>query len=346
MKVKYKRLLWISIGISLVALIIVIALTINEETIANLQQVNGWFLFIAFSLHLLAIVFWGFRIMFMSKSLGYRIPLFHCVNMAAAGQLLASITLSSIGGEPIRVHELYKANVPIADATAIVLVERLLEAVLLVFGVIFGMTAFSIIYNGQVNSLLITLGWCGTAFFTAILVVLILILRKPDNVKRWGTKLIGLFTKKLKEERREKITNAILNGIDQFYTTFRYFGTKARWGLFVGFGFSLLFWTCEYLIASVIMVGLGFEPNILLSIVFQLIIAVILMIPCTPGSTGIAEAAYFGFYSLLGLGSMIGPFVVILRLVLYYSNLILGFAASFIIVKREARLEKVIKDAE
>jgi len=344
MEPKYKKLLWISIGLSLVALLIVIIVTFDENTIANLMQLNGWFLALAFGLHLLAIVFWGFRILFLSKSLGYRVPIKHCVNMAAAGQLLAAITPSSIGGEPIRVHELYKANVPVADATAIVLVERLLEAVLLVLGVIFGMTAFSLIYNGTVDSVLIILGWCGTGFFTAILVVLIFIMRKPDNVKRWGTKLVGLFTKKMKDERREKINASLVTGIDQFYTTFRYFGTKARWGLVVGFIFSLLFWACEYAIASVIMVGLGFPPNVLLSIVFQLIIAVILMIPSTPGSTGIAEGVYCAFYSLLGMGSMVGPFVVLLRLILYYSNLIIGFAASFLIVKREARMEKVIHD--
>ena len=47
---------------------------------------------------------------------------------------------------------------------------------------------------------------------------------------------------------------------------------------------------------------------------------------------------------MLGLGNMLGPFVVLLRLVLYYSNLIIGFIASFIIVKREARMEKVVAD--
>lgn len=344
MEAKYKKLLWISIGFSLLALLIVMLLTFDETTIDKLLQVNPVFLLFAFGMHLLAIFFWGCRIMFLSRSLGYRVPLRHCVNMAAAGQLMASITPSSIGGEPIRVHELYKAKIPLADSTAIVLVERLLEAVLLVLGVIFGMTAFSLIYNtGEVDSTLITLGWCGTAFFTAILVVLILIMRKPDNVKRWGSKLVSFFTKKMKPDKQEKLLTGMTSGIDQFYTTFRHFGGKARWGLGVGFIFSLLFWSCEFSIASIIMVGLGFPPNLLLSVVFQLIIAVILMIPCTPGSTGVAEAVYCAFYSLLGLGTMLGPFVVILRLILYYSNLIIGFVASFIIVKREARLKEVVE---
>ena len=346
MEAKYRKLLWIAIGISLVALLVVILLTFDENTIDNLSRLNGWCLLGAFGLHLLAIVFWGARILFLCRSLGYKVPLRHCINMAAAGQLIAAITPSSVGGEPVRVHELYKAKLPLADATAVVLVERLLEAVLLVLGVIIGMSAFSIIYsNGEVDGALIAAGWAGCGFFTAILVVLILIMRKPANVKRWGIKIAGLFTKKMKPEKQEKVKDGFVNGVDQFYGTFRHFAGKARWGLAVGFVFSLLFWGCEFSIASVIMVGLGFEPNILLSVVFQLIIAVILMIPATPGSTGLAEAAYGGFYSLLGLGNMLGPFVVLLRLVLYYSNLIIGFAASFIIVRREAGLKEVIPSA-
>ncbi|MDO5846541.1 MAG: flippase-like domain-containing protein, partial [Methanocorpusculum sp.] len=85
---------------------------------------------------------------------------------------------------------------------------------------------------------------------------------------------------------------------------------------------------------------------ILLSVVFQLIIAVILMIPLTPGSAGLAELCYAGFYSLIIPASVVGLFVVLQRLILYYSNLIIGFIASFLIVKREARNEAVITSDE
>ena len=348
MDAKYKKLLWISIGLSLGIMLLVILFTFDEETVVALKNFDYRFLLIAFGLHLLAIVFWGLRIVVLYKSLGYRVPLQHSINMAAAGQLLAAISPSNIGGEPVRVHELYKAKVPLADATAVVLVERLLEAVLLVLGVIGGMTAFSLVYrNGEIPSGLITAAWIGTAFFVAILLVLVLIMRKPDTVKRWGGAILGFVGKKMKAERREKLQSDMEGGIDQFYGTFRHFaGKDGRIGLFLGLLLSLAFWTCEYSIASVIMMGMGYEPHILLSIIFQLIIAVILMIPLTPGSTGIAELCYAGFYSLILPSSVIGLFVVLLRAILYYSNLVLGFIASFIIVKREAKNATVTLDDE
>ncbi|MDO5846020.1 MAG: lysylphosphatidylglycerol synthase transmembrane domain-containing protein, partial [Methanocorpusculum sp.] len=250
MDARHKKLFWISIGLSLGILLLVIIFTFDEGTIDALKNLNIWYLLLAFGLHLLAIVFWGLRIVFLSRSLGYKVPLRHCINMAAAGQLLASITPSSIGGEPIRIHELYKAKIPVADATAIVLVERLLEAVLLVLGVIVGMSAFSLIYqNGEVAPELITAGWLGTAFFAAILIVLVLVMRKPETVKRWGLKIAGIFSKKFSEAKRAKLQTDVVTGIDQFYGTFRHFAGKARWGLAAGFVLSLAFWACEYAIA-------------------------------------------------------------------------------------------------
>lgn len=344
MDAKYKKLLWMSIGLSLGIMLLVILFTFDEETVVALKNFDYRFLLLAFGLHLLAIVFWGMRIVVLCKSLGYRVPLRHCLNMAAAGQLLAAITPSNIGGEPVRVHELYKAKVPLADSTAVVLVERLLEAVLLVLGVIGGMGAFSIVYrNGEIPSEMITAAWIGTAFFVAVLLVLILIMRKPELVKKWGVGILGFIGRKMKSERVAKLETDLSAGIDQFYGTLRHFaGKDGRIGLFLALLLSLAFWTCEYAIASVIMMGLGYEPHILLSIIFQMIIAVILMVPLTPGSTGVAELCYAGFYSLILPTAVIGLFVVLLRAILYYSNLLIGFIATFIIVKREAKNETVV----
>jgi uncharacterized protein (TIRG00374 family) len=265
--------------------------------------------------------------------------------MVCAGQLIAAITPSQVGGEPVRIHELYKADVPVADATAVVLIERLMEAVLMVLGVIFAMGLFSFVYNnGEIPEGLIIIAWCGTAFFVGLLVILVAIMRKPALIKKIALKIGGLFMKKMNPEKVEKITGQILEGVDQFYNTFRLFAGKAKWGLLIGFLLTFGLWACEYSVASIILMGLGYPPNVLLSIVFQLIIAVIMMVPLTPGAAGIAELAYAGFYSLIIPSSVVGLFVILLRMILYYSNILIGFIASFLIVKREAANKKVLSE--
>jgi uncharacterized protein (TIRG00374 family) len=343
MDAKQKKLLWGSIGLSMIILILVMAMTFDEDTITALLNLNLWYLLLAIGLHLLAMGIWATRIRVMCRSLGYRIPFFHCLNMVCAGQLVASITPSQIGGEPVRIHELYKAEMPVADATAVTIVERLLEAVLLVLGVIIGMGLFSYLYAGSpdIPEGLIIGAWMATALFLILLVALTVCLAKPQFIRRIVFWFAGFFTRKWDRGRIAKLTGQIDEGIDRLYTTFRLFAGKARTGLVLGFLLTIAFWACEYAIASVIMMGLGYPPNILLSVIFQLIIAVIMMFPTTPGSAGIAEASYAVFYALILPSSVLGLFVLLQRLILYYSNIVIGLIASFRIVKREAANEPV-----
>lgn len=342
MDAKQKKWLWISIGLSMVILLVVMILTFNENTVESLKNLNSWFLMFAFCLHMIAMCVWALRIQVMCKSLGYLVPLQHCLNMVCAGQLIASITPSQIGGEPVRIHELYKAKMPIADATAVVLVERLMEAVLLVLGVIVGMGLFSIVYsNGEVPEMVITAAWIGTGFFVALLIILVVLLSRPQLIRKIIFKIAGYFTKKWDSERIAKLTVQINEEIDRLYLTFKMFAGKAKIGLVIGFLLTIVFWACEYAIASITMLGLGYAPNLLLSIVFQLIIAVILMVPTTPGGAGVAEISYAAFFSLILPSAVVGVFVILLRLMLYYSNILIGFIASFLIVKREAANETI-----
>lgn len=234
---------------------------------------------------------------------------------------------------------------PVADATAVVLIERLLEAVLLVLGVIIGMGLFSIVYNnGEIPEMLITAAWFGTGFFVLRLTLLAGLLSRPKLIRKIVMKVAGFFTKKWDSKRILKLTTEIDESIDRLYLTFELFAGRARIGLVLGFLLTAAFWVCEYAIASVIMMGLGYPPNILLSLVFQLIIAVILMFPTTPGGAGVAEISYAAFYSLILPSSVVGVFVILLCLILYYSNILIGFIASFRIVRREASNEIVELD--
>ncbi|HJJ96511.1 MAG TPA: flippase-like domain-containing protein [Methanocorpusculum sp.] len=347
MDTKQKKWLWISIGLSMVILLAVMVLTFNENTIESLKNLNPWFLLLAFCLHMAAMCVWALRIRVMCRSLGYLVPLRHCLNMVCAGQLIASITPSQVGGEPVRIHELYKAKMPVADATAVVLVERLMEAVLLVLGVIVGMGLFSIVYsNGEVPEMVITAAWIGTGFFVVLLVILAVLLSRPQLIRKIVFKIAGFFTKKWDSERIAKLTAQIDEAIDRLYLTFEMFAGRAKMGLVLGFLLTIVFWACEYAIASVIMIGLGYPPNFLLSLVFQLIIALILMVPSTPGGAGVAEISYAAFYSLILPSAVVGVFVVLLRLILYYANLLIGFIASFRIVKREAANQRVELEEE
>ena len=328
--------IYISVGFSLVVLIIILALTINENTLTYLQEINPIFLLLAFLTHVLTMCFWAMRVKMMSGSLGYRIGFFYSLNLVFANLLASAITPAQAGGEPVRIHELYKADVPLGDATAIVIMERVLDGIALA-----GLAAFSMIVLtdqwkslGAVSEAMVFITWI---FVVGCLFLFYLAIRRPDVVKQVVKRCTLWLTRKWESGRVEALVTRADKEIDNFQGATIRFVRTAKGGLAWGMLFTLLYWVSEIITASLILVGLGQPPLILESFVIQLILAILMMMPLTPGSSGIAEVGATSMYALFIPASIVGIFVVIWRIVLYYFNIALGILSSIIIVRREAR---------
>jgi len=336
MDTSQRKWLFISVGFSLLVLVIILFFTINENTLTYLKEINPLFLLLAFMTHLLTMCFWAWRIQKMSGSLGYRIGFFYSLNLVFANLLAAAVTPAQAGGEPVRIHELYKADVPLGDATAIVIMERVLDGIALA-----GLAAFSMIVLtdqwkslGTVSEIMVFVTWI---FVAGCIFLFYLAIRRPDVVKRVVSQCTLFLTKKWENKRVESLLVRADKEIDNFQSTTIRFVHTAKGGLLWGMLFTLLYWVSEIITASLILVGLGQPPLILESFVIQLILAILMMMPLTPGSSGIAEVGATSMYALFIPASIVGIFVVIWRIVLYYFNIALGILSSLIIVRREAR---------
>lgn len=335
MEKSQKKWLYISIGFSLAVLIIILYLTINENTFQYIQKINPWFLLLAFLTHILTMCFWALRVQKMSSSLGYRIGFFYSLNLVFANLLAAAITPAQAGGEPVRIHELYKAKVPLGDATAIVIMERVLDGIVLAGLAAFAMFALTDQWKslGAISDIMVYITWI---FVAGCLALFYLAIRRPDVVKRVARRVACYFTKKWEKAQVDEVLERIASEIDNFNKAVIKFVRTAKSGLGWGLLFTLLYWTSEIVTASLILVGLGQPPLILESFVIQLILAILMMLPLTPGSSGIAEVGATSMYALFIPAGIVGIFVVIWRIVLYYFNIALGILSSLIIVRREA----------
>jgi uncharacterized protein (TIRG00374 family) len=328
--------LYISIGFSLLVLVIILFLTINENTIKYIREINPLFLLLAFLTHIMTMCFWAWRVQKMSGSLGYRIGFFYCLNLVFANLLAAAITPAQAGGEPVRVHELYRANVPIGDATAVVIMERALDGIALAALAAFAMIVLSDQWKslGAISEVMVYITWI---FVSGSLFLFYLAIRRPDVVKKVVHRISRFFTRTWETPRVEKLVARADKEIDNFNEAVIKFVKSAKGGILWGMLFTLLYWLSEILTASLILVGLGQSPLFLESFVIQLILAILMMLPLTPGSSGIAEAGAYSMYSMFIPASIVGIFVVIWRVVLYYFNIALGILSSIIIVRREAQ---------
>lgn len=330
-----RKWLFISIGFSLVVLVVILFLTINEKTVTYLQEINLWFLLLAFMTHVLTMCFWAWRVQKMTGSLGYRIGFFYSLNLVFANLLAAAITPAQAGGEPVRIHELYKADVPLGDATAIVIMERVLDGIALAALAAFSMIVLTDQWKslGAVSEVMVYVTWI---FVAGCLFLFYLAVRRPDTVKRVVNRCTLFLTKTWESKRVEKLITRADKEIDNFQGATIRFVHTAKGGLLWGMLFTMLYWVSEIITASLILVGLGQPPLILESFVIQLILAILMMMPLTPGSSGIAEVGATTMYALFIPASIVGIFVVIWRVVLYYFNIALGILSSLIIVRREA----------
>lgn len=341
MNQEHKKWIWISIGLSTFFLIGLLYFTFDESTIVALKNLSPFIILLALTVHVIALICWALRIKVMAYSLGYHVGLFHCINLVFANLFLAAITPSQAGGEPVRVHELYRANVKLGDATAIVIMERVLD------GIIFGLggaitlfllgTAWKEVSLPPLVNTVIYLTW---AVVTIGVVLFALSVRNPLILKRLMRTISGFLTKKWEMARVERFMERVDREVDNFHFSLSKFIGMGKFGLFLGLIFTAIFWFLEFIIASILLVGLGQEPYFLESIVSQLIIAIIMMIPLTPGGAGVAEISISSIYGLFISTSVIGVFVLLWRIILYYFNIGIGLVSGLIIVRREVESER------
>lgn len=330
---------WLLVSLSFSALVMagVLYFTVDESTIGYLSRINPYYLVLAVLLHLLSVGFWALRIQKMSASLGYRVRLTHCLNLVLANMLVAAVTPSQAGGEPVRVHELYRAGVPVGDATAVVIMERILD------GIILGaLGAFAMLFLGNYWSSLAS-GFSGLSalmyaawiFVTLFVLIFVYSVKNPDHLKRALKGISRWIDRRWHLKRFESLLETIDREVDNFNRGLVKFVNHGKSGLVWGMFFTLLFWVSEFVVASMLLVGLGQPPYFIESFVVQLVIAIIMMIPLTPGGSGVAEIGATSLYSLFVPSAIVGVFVLLWRLIFYYLNILLGVLSSLIIVRRE-----------
>ena len=281
----------LSILFSLTVIVIVFITTFNEETIRYILQFNVFFLLLAVVFRLIALCFWGLRIQMMSDSLGYRVSLRHCVNMVLAGLLAGTITPGQAGGEPVRVHEPYRSGLKLGDAAAVVIMERVLDGIILtIMGAVLMilMTSFFWSMFSPALIVLIIIAWI---IMISFLVIPVLAIRYPDWTKKVLMRLVSWGVPKFSwwASSHDLIIERADNEINNLFSSMSRFAGNARIGLMKGGIMTLCFWVVEFLVASVILMGLGLAPYVVESFFFQIVIAIINMIPLTPGSSGITE---------------------------------------------------------
>jgi uncharacterized protein (TIRG00374 family) len=157
-------------------------------------------------------------------------------------------------------------------------------------------------------------------------------------------KLRWLFIRLRGNKKADETISKILHEIDVFHNSSKRYLKDGRGALGRGFVYTVIFWTFQFSIASLILMGLGSKPWIVPSFSAQTVLMMIAMVPLTPGNSGIAEISTASIYSLFVNTTILGVFVLAWRMVTYYLNILVGGIISIKILNDTAVLEEAVSE--
>jgi uncharacterized protein (TIRG00374 family) len=338
---KTKISIFLSITLSISIIVLILYFTIDAQTIQYLSQISlrpQFFIFfgIAVLLNILFWIIWGARIKVLSKAAdpNVHIGLWEATKIVIANQFLASITPSMAGGEPVRIFLLNKDGLSVGDATATVLGERLIDAIFILVLVPFGFFIFQNRINVQVISYGLSIG---IGVFLIGFVLFALALKYPQRIKS----LLIFISRKLSRVLKSKdegstIVDRINAEVDSFHKSMVFFLTGGKKFFLGAGGLTVLMWSTGFLTASMILLALGLPPFWVESYAAQVLLFILVMLPTTPGSSGVTELGMVGLYGvLLGASNqyLLGVFVLLFRFVTYHMSLMCGAVFQYRIFK-------------
>jgi uncharacterized protein (TIRG00374 family) len=231
-----------------------------------------------------------------------------------ASNFLGALTPSSAGGEPLRIKILADDGMSYGSATAVAVGERLLDSIFFV-----GALAVFLIFTNFLTGFGIKVG----GFFLLLLILLLAFLwqlvSRPERISAfvaWIKKKTG--NRPIVYSLEKEIWAFRDAGIQLARETVRHTPAMAV--------VTAMIWMCDFLVPSALLIGMGSDPSYLLSITSQIILAIIAILPLTPGGSGVAELSMSFLYSKFVPPLLLGPLVILWRLATYFSNIVVGAA--------------------
>jgi hypothetical protein len=250
-----------------------------------------------------------------------------------ANQFLAGITPSMAGGEPVRIYLLKKDGMTLGGATAAVLGERLIDVIFILVCIPFAFFIFKDKIDVQLISYGLTIGII--VFITGI-ILFAYALKNPEKIKAFLVFLNRKLARFSKKKKGSAFIDHMSHEVDNFHQSMMFFLTGGRKEFFIAGALTILMWSVGFLIPSMLLLALGLPPFWIESFAAQALLLIIIMLPTTPGSSGVTEIGMAGLYSvLLGASNqyLLGVLVLLFRFITYHMNVICGAVFQYRIFK-------------
>lgn len=324
--------------------------TTTRESLKALQSLKVDFLLLALLLVLADLILGGLRIyIFFTKEILKKVRYIDCVKANLTNYFLSAITPASTGGGPGQLYSLTRRGVPLSGAVSVTMINffSTLLFFLLTYVLVFFLTNQGVFAKG----LTYLVRFSFLLFFAAFLAMTIMLIN-PKSLHILF-RIFSFFTRiiwRKNIEKRKLLLEKIEDQVVQLRFYLQHFFHKQKHTLFLSFLLTVMIYVNKYLMAYVILKGLGLNINFLQVMYLQIIQFFIIYFSPTPGASGIAEVSSVSLMSTLIPKGYLPVFAILWRIFSNYLGVALG---GWVTLKdlnehfkeKQKKLEDVAKEA-
>jgi uncharacterized protein (TIRG00374 family) len=297
---------------------VILVFTVNKNTKEELKLISPLFIFFTLLSVFLSQFFNIWRLRYIIKALGKELSWGGAFYYTIGGLFLGGVTPLQIGGVPLQLYICRREDITIPEASAAIFARGLLSIFVLplLIPLVYYYRGFFTagIMQGIIKYLSIFYG-VGIALF-------IFVIARTD----WLTK---------------KFKSKFFHGVIEFKQVFRKEFVKRKGAFFKAYLLTALSLVFNFLIAFLLLRGLGVQANFFKATVLQIILTYGLAFMPTPGASGLAEGSAYGLFKDIVPQSILGVYVVLWRFFTTYLGMIVGgIALSRFLVEIEKAAEK------
>lgn len=319
----------VSLSISIIVSLALLVRTVDFDQLNLMREIRPGYLILAMGLMFLMWLVQGVRMQVLASALDEKISLKNGIKNYLAGAFVSNVTPFASGGGPVQVLLLNKMGFSLGKASSIIIVQWVFRHVFFGFlGPIFFLFYRHMIDPGRLPSGVFQSAVIGSISIT---IVLLFFVWKPQVIPIVANGILRLPLIRSFLSKRDHLKTSIDQLIQKSFQEIAVFheclwrlAAEKRMELILGVVFTGLFWTFFFMIAPVILIGLGSQPNFVRAFIMQTIMFLILPYIPTPGASGVAELTFAAFFAPFVPVHLIGILAISWRILTFYMMIVFG----------------------
>ncbi len=316
---KARRLLLFFL-ISGITIGIVVIASSNIRTLDALKHIDLRDILALCILTFMMYVFDSMRIVVLSRAIGKKVPFSYAMKTIFVGSFFGAITPLQSGMLPAEIYMMFKYGIPLGSSISIDAIKRISTMGVLAFS---GMVVLLTNKEFTSSRFLIYIYYYVIFFYFFISFIFLGVYFFPRQTMWLVDKILGFLHrhKVIKDYKVDRYVHAVA---DDYYKAINFFTHEGKSGFFLAIILTILLFFTDFIMAPVIIHGLGYPVPFSKALQAQIVLFPALYFSPTPGGSGVAEGGFALLFASFIPKYLIGISVVIWRVFTSYISVIIG----------------------